>query len=250
MKALLSALIFMLLLAATSLAGIDNEIWKEANNAYDQNNFELAIKDYRKLLEHGSRYPAVYYNLGNAYFKNNKLGLAIAAYRHCLKLDPSFKQAEQNLEFARRYTVDKVEPAPRGFWLNIWYGLAGLLSAKAFFIFSVIVYWALSLVIALMISGRGKKEFLTYLLILLSIMLIFGGAMTRFVINEKVNAKWGVVTAASAELREGPGQDFEKLFTGHEGLELKVLSQRQGYYLVELANGLKGWIKEDALTEI
>jgi len=234
----------------TAAYGTDEEIWTKANADFDQNNFESAINGYRLLLERGVRQPAVYYNLGGAYFKNDQIGMAIAAYLHCLKIDPSFTAAKENLEYVRRYTIDKVEEKPKGFLLNIWYGLIGILPAEWYFIFTIIVYWALCLIITLMIVGFGKKEILSYLLILSFIIFIIGVINTNFLIDETVNSKWGVITVASAELREGPGEDFGKIFTGHEGLEFKILSHRQGYYLVELANGLKGWIEGSTLTEI
>lgn len=242
--------ICILMLPLSSANGSDQDIWTKANEAYDQNNYKEAINDYLLLLEHGNRSPSVYYNLGSAYFKNNQIGMSIAAYRLSLKLDPSFTMAKENLEYVRKYVVDKVEKPPKGFLLNLWSGMAGLFSGEAYFLCTIIIYWGLGLVITVMILGIGKKEFLSYLLILLFAMFILGGVLTHFVINETVNTKWGVITAASAELREGPSEDFEKIFTGHEGLEFKILSQRQGYYLVELANGLNGWIKGATLTEI
>ena len=101
-----------------------------------------------------------------------------------------------------------------------------------------------------LILGIGKKEFLTYLLILFAIMFILGIAITYSVVDRDLNSKLGVLTATSADLREGPGEEFGKIFTGHEGLEFKIITLRQDYYLVELKNGLKGWIKSSLLTEI
>jgi len=250
MKSVLFLLLILLLSTADVACSSDNDIWIQANTAYDQNNFYSAIEGYRLLLEHGLRQPTVYYNLGSAYFKNNQVGMAIAAYRHCLKLDPSFKLAKENLNYVRKFTIDKVEKRDKGFLLDIWYGLAGTLPAEGHFIFTIAVFWSLCLVITFLLFGLGKKELLIYLLILLAVMFIFEAVITNFVIDETVNTRWGVITVASAELREGPGEDFGKIFTGHEGLEFKVLSWRQGYFLVELENGLKGWILGATLTEI
>ena len=43
---------------------------------------------------------SAFYNLANAYFKNDKYSEAIAAYRHALSLDPSNGRAKWNLELA------------------------------------------------------------------------------------------------------------------------------------------------------
>jgi len=243
-------LALFILQAAALFATDDTELWVSGNNAYDNGDYESAIESYRSLLEKGNRAPVVYYNLGNAYFKQNKIGLAIAAYRHCFKLKPSFTQARENLDYVRQYAIDKVEEKPKGFLLNIWYGLAGIFSSEGHFIFTLAVFWGLIAIITLLILGLGKQEILTYLLILLAIVFIIWVTVTYSVIDKEINTRWGVVTATSAELREGPGEDFEKIFTGHEGLEFKIRSQRQDYYLIELKNGLKGWIQATLLAEI
>lgn len=241
---------FVLTCSFAAAQSSNEEIFAKANAAYDQNNFDEAISSYLLLLQRGVRQPEVYYNLGTAYFKNDQLGLAVAAYRHSLELDPSFKQAVENLGYIRQYAIDKVEESPRGFLLDIWYGLASIFSAQGFFIFTVAIFWSLSAVISLMLLNMTRRELLTYLLILLASVFILSLALTYSVVGEAVSTRWGVLTVPSTELREGPGEDFEKIFTGHEGLEFKILSERQGYYLVELANGLKGWVRSDALGEI
>lgn len=246
----LSAIVLSLLLVVLANASGDDDLWNSTNTAYDNSDYYTAIDGYLKILEKGRRTPEVYHNLGNAYFKSDKLGLAIAAFRHAINIDPSFTPARENLEYARQFTVDKVEEKPRGFLLNIWYGMAGIFSPQGHFIFTMAVFWSIIGLLSLYILGIGRRELLSYLLILLSIIFILGAIITYTVVDEEQNTKWGVMTATTAELREGPGEDFEKIFTGHEGLEFKILSQRQGYYLVELRNGLKGWMRLSLLTEI
>ena len=246
----LTIILLGLLSFSSSYANLDDDIWSSANSAYDSGEFKQAIDGYLKLLEKGRRTPEVYYNLGNAYFRSNQLGLAIAAFHHSIKIDPSFNPARDNLEYVRQYTVDKVEPKPRGFFLNIWYSLTGFFAPQGHFILSMILFWVIAGLLSLFILGFGRKELLTYLLILLTIVFILEVIITYSVVDNELNTKWGVLTATTAELREGPGEDFEKIFTGHEGLEFRILSQRQDYHLVELRNGLKGWIRSSLLTEI
>ena len=243
-------IIILILLSRGLRAASDNDIWNEANAAYDRADYVAAADYYTSYLERGHLLPEVYYNLGNAYFKQGKLGLAIASYRHSLKLDPSFRAARENLVFARSYTVDKVEEKPRGFLVDIWYNFATLLSPQAYFILSIFFYWLLCAALTMLMLKYGKRELVIYLVIIAAFMFILGAAVTRFAINEERGANWGVVTVPAVDLRDGPGEDFEKIFTGHEGLEFKIISKRQNYCLVELASGLKGWIPRESLTEI
>jgi Ca-activated chloride channel family protein len=50
---------------------------------------------------------AAFYNLGNGYFKLEKYGEAIAAYRRALNLDPSDAKAKWNLELALKKKKDQ-----------------------------------------------------------------------------------------------------------------------------------------------
>ena len=243
------AIIIFVLIAASSFAA-DIEIWNQANSNYDQGRYTEAIDGYRTFLERGYRFPEVYFNLGNAYFKDNKIGPAIASFRHSLKLAPSFTPAKENLDYARTFTVDRVEPKPRGFLLDLWYGLVDLISPSGYFILSIILYWILCAIGVFLINGYGRRELTVYILIFTSIAFITSVTITRFAVNHERNTRWGVVVAQSVDLREGPGDEFGKIFTGHEGLEIKIISARQKYILIELENGLKGWIPGESLTEI
>jgi hypothetical protein len=244
-------LVISALLAFAQFAiATDEDIWNKANTAYDQGSYADAIEGYTSFLDRGHRFPEVYYNLGNAYFKDGKLGLAIASFRHCLKLDPAFSAARENLAYVRGFAVDKVETKPRGFLVDIWYGLAGILSPQTYFVLTIAFYWLFCAIVSLLIAGYGKRELVIYLLIITAFLFIFSAAITRFVVSGERNSHWGVVISPAVELREGPGDEFEKIFTGHEGLEFKIMAKRQGYILVELDSGLKGWIPQTSLTEI
>lgn len=236
--------------SSSLLAAADEEIWNKANTAYDRGDYVAAAENYTSYIERGHSLPEVYYNLGNAYFKQGKLGLAVASYHHSLKLNPAFKPARENLAYVRTYAVDKVEEKPRGFLVDIWYGLASILSPQANFILTIFFYWLLCAAISLLLFRYGKRELVIYLVIIAAFMFIFGAAVTRFAIYEERGAHWGVVIAPAVDLRDGPGEEFGKIFTGHEGLEFKIVSKRQNYCLVELSSGLKGWIPQESLTEI
>lgn len=242
--------LFWFIFSISPLMASDDEIWNKANTAYDQGDYATATDNYISYLEHGHLLPEVYYNLGNAYFKQGKLGLAMASYHHSLKLNPSFKAARENLVFARSFAIDKVEEKPRGFLVDIWHSLTSLLTPQANFLLSIFLYWLLCAAISLLLLRYGKRELVIYLVIIAAFMFILSAAITRFAINEERGSTWGVVIVSSVDLRDGPGEEFEKIFTGHEGLEFKIISKRQNYCLVELASGLKGWIPRASLTEI
>ena len=79
-----------------------------ANKAYTQKNYTLAIQLYNEVLADGYKNADVYYNLGNAYFSLNELGKSILNYERALRLSPGFADAKFNLEFSNQQVVDKI----------------------------------------------------------------------------------------------------------------------------------------------
>src|SRR5262249_54460599 len=62
---------------------------------------------------------AVYFNLGNAWFKSGQLGRAIAAYRQAERLNPRDPDVRANLQFARNQAQGPTLVPNRWFqWLH------------------------------------------------------------------------------------------------------------------------------------
>src|SRR6266480_2103180 len=73
----------------------------KANQEYAAGNFKSAIAGYEELVRSGQDTPNVFYNLGNAYFRQNSFGHAILNYERALALEPHHPEAQANLRVAR-----------------------------------------------------------------------------------------------------------------------------------------------------
>ena len=61
---------------------------KEAEVAYTKEDYATAIQLYEGLLKNNGESAAIYYNLGNAYYKNGQIAPAILNYERALLLQP------------------------------------------------------------------------------------------------------------------------------------------------------------------
>jgi len=86
-----------------------------ANLLYKEGKFDEAIKLYREIEAKDSVSSTLYYNLGNSYYKLNNVANTIYNYEKALLIDPLNKDAANNLEFARRMTIDNIEELPKTF---------------------------------------------------------------------------------------------------------------------------------------
>ena len=60
-----------------------------AEKAYSEKKYQKAIDAYETILKSHLKSYQLYYNLGNAYYKNNQLGKAIYNYELANKLEPN-----------------------------------------------------------------------------------------------------------------------------------------------------------------
>ena len=85
--------------------------FKAANQLYDAGKFAEAAAAYEKIEPKTAH---VYYNLGNAWFRQGKLGLAVLNYERARRLAPRDPDILANLKFAQqRLGVDEVNTPPR-----------------------------------------------------------------------------------------------------------------------------------------
>ena len=245
---LIIAVLFILQPAA--FAADSKTIWDDAAACYDRGDYIGASEQYSKLIERGDVTPELYYNLGSSYFKSNKLGLSIWAYRRALKTDPGMDQARVNLEYVRQFNVDKIEVKGGGFIIDIWRSITGLTSANGYLLMFMGSWWVLGALTAYMILKPKSAVWPQYLLILSLLIAIITGASSITRLKQDRFSRWGVLVVSAADIREGPSEDFERIEVGHEGLEFRILGERERSILIELENGLKGWVSSEAALEI
>ncbi len=251
MKRRVVSTIIILVCLSVAAFGADNQaLWQEAANYYDQANYRSAIDNYSKLIERGFINPQLYYNLGNSYFKAGQLGHAIWSFRRALLLDPGFKQAENNLIYVRTFNTDQIASRQHGFILDIWDAVSGLFSANGYLVLFMVSWWIVAAVAIFGIIRPSSPGWLYYLLIVPAALIIFSGASAARRIDEDKLMHWGVLVEDSADIREGPGPEFNRVEVAHEGLELRILGTRENSFLIELGNGLKGWVDKKAVLEI
>ena len=77
--------------------------------AYQESDFERAIDEWRTCVDKDIADADLFYNLGNAYFRNGNLGLSIFYYKKALRLRANDDDIQHNLKYAQAMTRDKVD---------------------------------------------------------------------------------------------------------------------------------------------
>ncbi len=243
MKLLKLVFLFTVLLSPGIFKGAD---FDEANKLYEAGKYFEAAAAYNALLSSGNKSAEVYYNLGNAYFKDKKTGLAILNYEKALKLAPRDADIKYNLEFARSFIKEAaVEDTLTKFLNSLYYYLT--LNELC-----ILLALAFLSVMGLLTYRLFQKNELSYWLafscsIVFCLVLIFSAL--RIFENETTRA--AIVIAPSVEAKAAPLETNPASFTIPEGKKVQILNSRKDWVEIFLkSENMKGWIKQEAIAEI
>ncbi|PIE48252.1 MAG: ion channel protein [Flavobacteriales bacterium] len=241
--------IILLLGVITSFGQTRDTLFAQANMAYQNGKFEQAIHSYQDILKSGYHSADLYYNIGNAYFKLNNLAPSIYNYEKALLLNPDHNDALNNLMFAKRSTIDVIEPLPKTLFQRInqaviypisyntwaWIAVFFAISSSALFI---LYYFSLY-------SQRKKLFFILSFTGLGLFLLTLGlGIMAK---HHFVNDRPAIVFAKQISVNNEPMTDATENFVLHEGTKVQVKEDNNDWYRIEIADGKTGWLQKDKI---
>jgi tetratricopeptide (TPR) repeat protein len=247
--------LYLLLLLALPLfsLGDDNEaLFKQGNTAYSKGQYQQAIKVYQQVVDGGYQSAVVYFNLGNAYYKQGDIPSALLYYEKAHKLAPGDEDINFNIHYANLKTTDKVEAAPEFFVTQWWHGLVLFFSVNTLSILSILAFVAgfLILILYLFSNSSAIKRASFYV----GVLMIFLGLTFIFMANRQINYFSGhhqaIIFSGSVIVKSTPDANAKPLFVVHEGTKVDVLQTNNSWIEVQLPNGAAGWITANDVKEI
>lgn len=225
------------------------QLFEAGNSFYAQGNFRAAAEEYEKIVQMPFASEVVYYNLGNAYFKDGQLGKAILYYEKAFKLSPRDRDIADNLSFATSRIADKVEKPAEGFLLKQlkrWLTLLPLDVETCLALGCFVTANACFAVFLLGGSPSLSRGALVASLVLLGLFLLFG-SINLFRIYQAETVREAVILTDKVDVLSGPSTDNPTLFSIHEGLKVQLENEVQDWVQISLENGWNGWVKKEVL---
>lgn len=223
----------------------DEALWDKANTAYINNDFGAAAATYGLLLERGMSSAKLYYNLGNACFKEGNTGKAILFYRRALRLAPGNADIRHNLSVAEAETKDDIEAIPEFFLASWLRGVRHTMGCTAWTLLSLgFLLLAVGAFLLYLLAARltlRKAGF--YATIAAGVLFAFATVFAAGERRELRDRTQAVVMAAAVSVKSSPDKSAKDLFVLHEGTTVRVVDRLEEWCEVAIADGKKGWIE-------
>lgn len=248
----LTTIAIVLVLALGAQATPLEDTARRADSAYRVAAYPEAIGLYEQVLDGGYTSADLYYNLGNAYYRDGQMGRAILNYNRALRLRPSMTDAKENLALAESKTADRITQLPQLFivrWVN---SLTRHVSPSAWRTVLVLLTALLAAAVVLFVLGRSigmrKGAFIgivvAAVLWVAVLALCIGSSRHRNAHSEAVVMDAAVTVKGSPEW-----QSVDKLIL-HEGTTVTILEELSSWYKIRIADGTTGWCEQQAVERI
>ena len=230
-----------------------DSLWTAGVQAYTDGKFSDASTAWTSIEESGQKSAKLYYNLGNAWFKQGNYPKAILNYERALRLDPSYSDARYNLEFTSNFVQDKIEPVPEFILKSVARKVCYVMGSNAWAVIFLVLL-AAALVMGLLFllgSSVGKRRAGFYCGIVL--LLLSAGALSFSIWqkSDSVKTDTAIVMSPVSSVKSSPSSGSSKdLFVIHEGTKVTILDEVGSWKNIALADGRQGWITSNELEVI
>ena len=238
--------------AAIAQSQTPEEQFSNANALYNEKKYEEAVGQYNELLRSGYIKDEVYYNMGNALYRNNNAAAAIWCYEKCLLLNASHDDAAANLAFVNKTALGNQEVVPQNFFIMAWNWLSAQMSWQWWTYFFIIVLAAFLFVLILFLISASNKNrrmfFLTSVILFVVMILALAQSISgNYNIRHSKNA---IVVNEAAQLRSSPDQDGIGVSMIQPGIKVHILEMKTPWLRVITPDGTQGWVPEESVVRL
>ncbi len=230
----------------------------EAVKAYQAKKYDKAaellqkeVDTHKKLGEESS---ALYYNLGNAYFRADELAKAILYYERALLLDPGNSDIRHNISYATTKVedADKIAKTENIFIQNWFESLENICSSNTWVVFGIVFFLLTIVCCFFFFFGKLiwiKKTAFYSGIVGLTLVILFN--LFAYLQQQDITRKnTAIVMTPTAQMVSSPDEKSKVLMNLHAGLKVKITKTDGEWYEIEIDNGSIGWIQADKLEII
>lgn len=227
--------------------------FEKGNALYQKGQYQQAVDVYENIIKEDKLHSAeLYFNLGNSYYKLNKVAPSIYNYEKALVLKPNDPDVLNNLKFAKKLTIDEIKEIPKVGFAKLIQNFTGIFDYNTWAKISIGIAFAFLLsFIGYYFSQRTLAKriyFVGMFVLFLALLLSVSAAITER--NHYNNDRPAIVFAELSEVRSEPQKAGAAIILLHEGAKVYVIESVGQWKKIELTDGNEGWIDASTIKEV
>lgn len=244
--------ILALIIGSYSYAQTSNDLFSQANDLYKNGQYSKAIELYLNIEKSGLESDDLFFNLGNSYYKLNKVAPSIYYYEKALKLNPMHQDASNNLVFAKRMTIDIIEDLPKTFLQRFSSTVVQKLTYDTWAILAVTASFLAALLFLMYYFSSSPKRKIFYFNITVFAVFVMAVTVVFAYSNYETTQKNSnaIIFSSKSEIKNAPALNGETVFELHEGTKVTVLDALSNWKKIKLADGKIGWVNASDIKVI
>jgi len=246
-------LITLICLAIATIGwGQDQDNFDKATTLYQKGDYIQAAALYSSILKSGKESSALYYNLGNTYYKLNNVPESIYYYEKALQLDPENADAKNNLIFANQMKVDAITPLPKTWVRQLSDGIVGLFSAHTWAVLSIIGVFAfvLSFLLYYFVERTALKRTFFSLMLVFLFFAVGSYTLAHFCHKQVSQTQYAILFDKTVRVFSDANAYSSEVMQLHEGTKVEIIEDAKDWVKIRLVNGKTGWTKVSSLRKL
>ena len=228
------------------------KLFEEGNNSYNEGDYKKAVALYQETLMLDQHSAALYFNLGNAFYRLNKVAESIYYFEKAKQLLPNDEDILVNSSFAQNMTIDAIEILPESQLEQFKNRIFNSFIFSTWTIITIVLIWLFALLFLFYIFSKSTRFKRTFFLSSLIILVFF---IVSFVISFSLDQKekqtdYAILFSNRIDVWSEPNQLGELLFSLHEGTKFQIIDDLAEWQKIRIANGSEGWVKNAYLRKL
>lgn len=227
--------------------------FEKGNEFYKNAKYQEAVEAYESVLNVNKQQSAeLFFNLGNCYYRLNKVAPAIYNYEKALTFSPNDDEIINNLKFAQKRTIDEIKVIPKVGFAKLLRDFTGIYQYNTWGWISI----SFSVLFLLCFCGYyfsqislSKRIFFLGMFLMLALLLVSVSAAI-FEKSHAKNERPAVVFAEISDMKSEPQRKAANVFILHEGTKVFVKETLDNWKKIQLTDGTEGWIESSAIKEV
>ncbi len=241
MKPVFGCLFLIILMTAPVQASVTSDLFHKGVKSYHNGNFQAAVSAFSEMVHRGIKSGELYYDLGNAYLKENDIGHAILWYQRAFKRIPNDPDLKFNYSVALSKVKD-ISPDHHHPVLKILFFWQYLLSRSTLQWLAVLLNAIFWMLLTLQLVLRKNTFKWVRNMLLSALVIIFLTASFNY--YDDAHNKRAVIIPPEISVRSGLSDHATELFVLHAGSQVHVDKEKDGFIKIRFSRDKIGWIKK------